>query len=818
MISLAMRTIRHRGAAFAGAFVALLCAAALVCACGMLLETGLRGSVVPERYAGTPVVVTGDRFARETIRKSAEKTKTKTKAKPLAERAWVPVSLAERLRRLPGVSRVVTEVTFPLYVAGRPFEGHGWESAALTPFTLGAGRAPRADGEVAVEAGAGLRPGARVPVRTPAGDRTYLVTGVTAQDLPGRETLFLSPAEARRLAGRPGMVSAVGVFPAVDVSAALREAAAAPGGVPALAATGDERGAVEFPDAEQARVRLISLGGALGGTSLLVAILVVVGTSALSVQQRQREIALLRAVAATPRQVRKMLGGEALLVGAVAGLIGAAAGIGLGFWLCSRFVALGAMPPNLRLVVSPFPVFAALAATVAAAWAASRLSARRAVRIRPVEALGEVALPAALLPTGRLVAGLLCIGGGLALTLVLSSLSTEAAASPVTMLTALVWTVAVALLGPLVARVAATLLGAPLRAFRASGHLAAANLRAGAPRLASIIAPLSLMVAMTCTILFTQTTVEDAARREAAAGTVAGHVLGPHLPSGAAAALRGLPGVEAVTEVLHTSVRVGLEKYGAQGVTGEGLGRTLDLGVVTGRLDGLDEDAVAVSRTAAERLGVRVGGRLRLTLGDGTPADLRVTAIYRRGLGFGDLTLSHALVARHVDDPLGTALVSAPSLTRADLARAVPGAGVAETAGAAWAGPANAEVNYVAMGLIIAFTAIAVVNTLAMSTSARSRELALLRLVGTTRRQARRMLGLETLVALAVAVALGTGIALVTLTAFSTGMTGSAMPYVPPLGYLAVVGAAALLALAATALPARVVLGRHPAEAVGARE
>ncbi|GAB2467010.1 ABC transporter permease [Streptosporangium sandarakinum] len=816
MISLAMRTIRHRGAAFAGAFVALLCAAALVCACGMLLETGLRGSVAPERYAGTPVVVTGDRFARETIRKSAEKTKTK--AKPLAERAWVPVSLAERLRRLPGVSRVVTEVTFPLYVAGRPFEGHGWESAALTPFTLSAGRAPRTDGEVAVEAGAGLRPGARVPVRTPAGDRTYLVTGVTAQDLPGRETLFLSPAEARRLTGRPGMVSAVGVFPAVDVSAALREAAAAPGGVPALAATGDERGAVEFPDAEQARVRLISLGGALGGTSLLVAILVVVGTSALSVQQRQREIALLRAVAATPRQVRKMLGGEALLVGAVAGLIGAAVGIGLGFWLRSRFVALGAMPPNLRLVVSPFPVFAALAATVAAAWAASRLSARRAVRIRPVEALGEVALPAALLPTGRLVAGLLCAGGGLALTLVLSSLSTEAAASPVTMLTALVWTVAVALLGPLVARVAATLLGAPLRAFRASGHLAAANLRAGAPRLASIIAPLSLMVAMTCTILFTQTTVEDAARREAAAGTVAGHVLGPHLPSGAAAALRGLPGVEAVTEVLHTSVRVGLEKYGAQGVTGEGLGRTLDLGVVAGRLDGLGEDAVAVSRTAAERLGVRVGGRLRLTLGDGTPADLRVTAVYRRGLGFGDLTLSHALVARHVDDPLGTALVSAPSLTRADLARAVPGTGVAETAGAAWAGPANAEVNYVAMGLIIAFTAIAVVNTLAMSTSARSRELALLRLVGTTRRQARRMLGLETLVALAVAVALGTGIALVTLTAFSTGMTGSAAPYVPPLGYLAVVGAAALLALAATALPARVVLARHPAEAVGARE
>ena len=52
MISLTMRMLRHRKAAFAGAFVALLCAAALVCACGMLLETGLRASITPERYAG----------------------------------------------------------------------------------------------------------------------------------------------------------------------------------------------------------------------------------------------------------------------------------------------------------------------------------------------------------------------------------------------------------------------------------------------------------------------------------------------------------------------------------------------------------------------------------------------------------------------------------------------------------------------------------------------------------------------------------------------------------------------------------------------
>ncbi|WP_329088590.1 ABC transporter permease [Streptosporangium sp. NBC_01469] len=846
MISLTMRTLRHRKAAFAGAFVALLCAAALVCACGMLLETGLRASITPERYAGTPVIVTGDQFARQTTREP--KGKVKTKAKPLSERAWVSASLAERLRQVPGVSRVVTEVTFPAYVAGRRFQGHGWESAALTPFTLRSGREPRAVGEVVVEAASGFSVGARVPVRTVAGSRTYLVTGVTAQNLPSQDTLFFATAESRRLAGRPGQVSAIGVFPEVDVSAALKDAAlkdaaptgAAPTGaapadavrkgaaaadgrgaapdVRALAYTGDERGTVEFLDAEESRVRLISLGGAIGGTSLLVAVLVVVGTFALSIQQRQREIALLRAVAATPRQVRAMLGGEAVLISVVAGVLGSAAGVGLGFWLRSRFVALGAMPENLRLVVSPIPMFAALLTTMVAAWAAARLSARRAVRIRPVEALGEAELPAARMPRGRMVAGLLCTAVGVALTLLLSALSTEAASGPVTMLTALVWTIAVALLGPVIARTATALLGVPLRASRVGGYLAAANLRAGSKRLASVITPLSLMVAMTCTILFVQTTMGHAAQEQATAGTRAEHILGPHVPSSTAAAVREVPGVEAVTEVLRTSVRVGLDKYGAQAVTADGLANTMDLGVVAGKLDDLDNGSVAVSRTAAERLGVSVGAKIRLTLGDGTPAELRVIALYNRGLGFGELTLSHALVAGHVDDPLGTVLVAAPSLTRADLERAVPDAGVLDRAQAAEAGAANAEVNYVAMGLIIAFTAIAVVNTLAMSTSARSRELALLRLVGTTRRQALRMLRLETLTAVAVAVTIGTAIALITLSAFSTGMTGSAVPYVPPLTYLAVISVAAALALVATALPARLALSRRPVEAIGARE
>ncbi|WP_207913934.1 ABC transporter permease [Micromonospora sp. KC213] len=559
MMSFAWKTLRHRKAGFAGAFVALLCAAALVTACGMLLETGLRGSVAPERYAGTPVIVAGDQYARMT------KKSGKEKAKILSERRWISASLAEEIGRIPGVTKVVTEVTFPY--AG--FTAHGWESAALTPFTLAQGRAPSAADEVVVDA---RHSGRAIP--------GYRVVGVTAQALPNQDTIFFSTDTARRLAGHAGQVTAIGVFPRVDV--------AVPG---AVTYTGDERGAVEFPDAENARIRLISLGGALGGTSLLVAILVVVGTFALSMQQRRSEIALIRAVGATPRQARHLIGREALLISMIAGLIGSGSGILLGFWLRAVFVDLGAVPDNLRLVLSPFPSIVAALTTLVAAWVAARISVRRATTIRPVEALGETAMPTARLPWVRLVAGLLVTAGAVTLTIVLSSLSTEAASSPVTMLTALLWTTAVALLGPLIARVVTAL---PLRGPGVAGYLARKNLRAETGRFASLITPLTLVTAMTCTILFMQTTVEHAAQGERNAGVRADYVLGPGTSAGA---VREIPGVRAATEVLHTSVRINLGRYSAQAVTPEGLAQTMDLKVMVGSLDGFGNTSAAISRT-----------------------------------------------------------------------------------------------------------------------------------------------------------------------------------------------------------------------------
>ncbi|MEV6952965.1 ABC transporter permease [Streptomyces sp. NPDC051183] len=843
MLRYALQTVRDRKAGFLGAFVALLCAAALVTACGTLLETGLRGKIGTERYAATPVLVSADQNVHQTTVKEKkgdpQKTKTKHKAKPVAERAWLPASTVDAVRTVPGVERAVPELTFqavPLVkgsAAEVPSYGHSWTSAALTPFTLAEGRAPQGAGEVVIDRGlaarAGLRTGSELTVQATGEPKSYTVRGVAKTpggDLVRQGALFFSDAEAQRLAARDGQVSAIGVLPApgVDAGRLAGQVAQALKGTTAQVNTGDERGPAEFLDAAGARVKLVSMGGAMGGTSLLVAILVVVGTFALSVQQRYRELALLRAIAATPKQLRRMIGREALLVGLAAGVAGAFAGLPLAAWLYGRFVDGGVVPANLERTAGIFPMFAAVGASLFGAWAAARITGRRIARIRPAEALAEAAVERARPAWARIGTGVLLLAAGAVLVAVLSTLRTEPASTPVTFLAVVVLAGAVSLLGPLVVRGAAALLAGPLKLAGTGGHLATANLRGNATRMASAVTPLALLIGMTCTVLLATPTLGDAARAQAREGVKAGWVLagqGPGVTGGAAERIRRTPGVTAATEVVHTSVRVGLTKYAAQGVTPAGLTRTWDPAVTGGSLADFGDRSAAVSELAADQLGLGPGSPLKLTLGDGTPVTLTVSAVYARGLGFGDLTLPHALVAAHVDNPLASSVLVAaePGTGREELAAAVqgfPGVRVLSAQDAdrvrAERQAAGAEINLLAMGLVLAFTAIAVANTLAMSTAERLREFAMLRLAGATRRQVRGMLRTEAVSVLLMGTVLGSGIALAVLTAFSVGMTGTAAPAVMPVAYALVVGVAGLLALVATALPGRVALRVPPVE------
>jgi putative ABC transport system permease protein len=225
-----------------------------------------------------------------------------------------------------------------------------------------------------------------------------------------------------------------------------------------------------------------------------------------------------------------------------------------------------------------------------------------------------------------------------------------------------------------------------------------------------------------------------------------------------------------------------------------------------------------MSEVAAQ--GRHIGAAVQATLGDGTGARLRLLAIYSRGTGFGDTLLDFGDVASHVDDPLAKTVLIRATLTLDQLRARTGGFPGLTVLGRTGFGAVQAaqqrtstEVNLVFMGLIIVFTAIAVINTLAMSTHSRSREIALLRLAGTTRRQTRHILVSELGLIVAVATVLGTGAAWLALMAFSAGMTGSGVPVIAPGTYALIVAGATSLGLVGTAVPVWFVLRRNPTRA-----
>jgi putative ABC transport system permease protein len=488
MLRMALASLRLRKGAALGGLLALFFAAAMVCACGVLLETGLRGTIAPGRFASAPVVVTGDQQIHWVdTRKKHGKTKKKVKSKDLAERVRLPASIGARLRTVHGAT-VVSDRTFTAElfradhtfidgVDGKPTHGHNWSAAQLTPYTILSGQAPEADSEIVLDfslaAKADLVVGDRIGVQSTGPPETFTVSGIAQAQSPVTQesAMFFSESEATTLAAHGDSVAAYGVFGAS--AEAVRDALS---GTTAKVVTGDDRGAAALPGAAAAKTRLISMSGAIGGTALIVAMLVVVGTFTLSIQQRYRELALLRAIGATPRQVRRLINCEALVLGLLAGVSGAAAvGLPLANLIHREFVSYGTVPDAIRLTRSPFPVIGSALVTLLAALVASRISARRITRIRPAEALSEASVERRTIAPGRTIAGAVATAGGVLVSVLLTNLHTEPAALPVTYLCVLLWMIAVALLGPLVARAGVAVLGIVWRASPVGGFLAAKN-------------------------------------------------------------------------------------------------------------------------------------------------------------------------------------------------------------------------------------------------------------------------------------------------------------------------------------------------------
>src|SRR5829696_7057809 len=819
MLRLALLSGRGRLGTFAGALVALIAASVLTTAWGMQLESVLRGHPPVERYAGAAAVVTGQQIVGP------------DHDVPLSERARVNASLAGRLAAVPGVSKAIADVSVPASLGGRDALAHGWSSAALTPYVLNAGRSPVVPDEVVTGYPAAL--GKKLRLGSTEASRSVTVVGVARpRHLVKRQTaIFLTDSEAARLAGHPGRVDAIGVLAAPGFDAERLRAAA--GGAAVL--TGDERGRAEYPELLLSRTELIAVTASFGGMALFIALFVVASTMGLSIQQREREIALLRAVAATPGQIRRMIGWEAAIVGLIGSALGVWPGMVLGEELGHALVRHGIVPSSFTVDASWIPGAAAVVAGVAIALLAVLAAGRRAARVRPTLALADAAVEPRLIGPGRLIGGVLALAGAVPLFAVSTTTHIPETAAATSEMTAIMLVLAVGFLGPIAARLGAKLVGPPLAALApVGGFLASANLGAATRRFSSASTPLVLSVAMSCTLLFSSTTMDHAVSQERHAG-LSGELAitssGPGLPSAALADARATPGVRSAVALTPTtlgpSLGVSDDVMPAQILDG-GPGGGLDAGVTAGSLNALQGDAIALGRHRADAAHARVGDRVAVTLGDGSHAHATVAAIYSRELAFGDALLAPELAAGHQTSPLlGTVLVRADRSAAVAgrlraLARRYPGIRVRDRASVATASDADRELNrwlgplFVVM--IFAFTSIAVLNTLAMIALRRGRELGLLRLVGATHRQVRAMARWEAGLIVAIGLGLGLAITAVALLPLSHALTGSLRPYIP-LGQLAaILGGSALLALVALALPTRRALRSRPVEAIGVGE
>src|SRR4051795_11987634 len=407
MLRLALLSGRGRLGTFTGALVALAASSALVMAGSMPLEAALRSHPPVERYAGATAVVTGQQIVG------------RDHDVPLGERARVDSGLAARLAAVPGVRAAIADVTVPARLRTRTTLAHGWSSAALTPYVLSSGRAPARPGEVVTGYRAEL--GAKLRLASTEASRTATVVGVARPRRPVREqtAIFLTDGEAARLAGHPGRVDAIGVLAAPGFDAA-RLHKAAPG---AVVLTGDGRGRAEYPELQAARTTLIAVTAAFGGLALFIAIFVVASTMGLSIQQREREIALLRAVAATPGQIRRMIAWEAVVVGLVGSVAGIWPGIVMGRALADGLVRHGIAPADLTVSAGLLPIAAALGGGVIAALLAVLGAGRRAARVSPTRALAQAAVEPRLLGPGRVIGGLVALAGAAPLFAVAASTS-----------------------------------------------------------------------------------------------------------------------------------------------------------------------------------------------------------------------------------------------------------------------------------------------------------------------------------------------------------------------------------------------------------
>jgi putative ABC transport system permease protein len=713
----------------------------------------------------------------------------------------------------------------PVGGSGPPTYVYSWgEDPRLNPFRIddGDGRAPRAADELVLDTATaesgGFRLGDRVGVQFPTGTETFDLVGIASfgdsDNLAGATIAVVPLDTAQRVLGLDGRVSLVDVIAADGVDPGTlveRLTPTLPVGVEAV--TGDEQTAEAIAGFTEG---LDFLGAALlafAAVAVLVGAFIIHNTFRIVVAQRVRELALLRALGASRRQVVTMVLAEAVAVAVVASLVGLGLGIGVAQVIRAGMDAVGLGPPEGPLTLLPRTVVVALLVGILVTAASALLPAVRASRVAPVAAMQSVAARQVERPArpwwrlGVLAVGAVVVAAGLATGL--TALTATGAA---------VALVSVLLLAPVLTRPVAAVVGSPLRG--PVGRLARENATRDPRRTSATASALVIGIALVVfTAIFAASTKQSVRESLEAAfpGDLAVAAVNPYLTVSPSAqeAVRESADVAVASPVRTAPGRVDGGEASVTAVEGATAGRVLDAGA-TVELAELGGGVLAPAATVEEGT-VSLGDIVTVQLSAAAEVEAPVVGTHE-GSGLGDWVVDSSTWERLGGSPDATLLLVA-------LADGVPrdqGQVSVESALESFplldvkttsdqVGDAVAQVDaflvlftgLLALALLIAVLGIA--NTLALSVVERTREIGLLRAVGMSRGQVRVMVAGESVVTALFGAVVGsvTGLALgrVVVAALDDQGLGS---FAVPVGEMLVwLGLAAVAGVVAAALPAR---------------
>jgi len=650
-------------------------------------------------------------------------------------------------------------------------EGGNYWGAKDPRYPLTSGSAPHGGNQVAIDSRTAERAGYKVgdtirisvdgPVLRPT------VTGIFTTDdgnvAAGGSLALFDTATAQRLFGKPGTYDEIDVKAASGTSQTALKAGLDRALGTQLVETTTGR---QLAD-DQAQSISSSMSGlkqgllVFAGIALFVGTFIIANTFTMLVAQRTKELALLRAVGASRRQVTRSVLIEAFVVGAVAGITGLIAGIGIGAGLRALMGTLGATVPDGPLVISPGTVASALVVGVVITMVAAWLPGRRAAKIPPVAAMSSVHAKAT---TKSLVLrntlGALFSAAGVAVVLAATTMNGSDGQAPMG-IGAVLLIVGVFILTPLLSRPLIAAAAPVLRIFGISGKLARQNSvrnpRRTAATASALMIGLTLITGMTVMAGSLQKSIDKMASSSIKADYVVSMANGNELSPNVDRKLESTSGVTATSPLRNAPSRIdGTTEY-LTGVNGAAIGELTDL-KVTGGTFKVAGTQVVVDKETAKSHGWRAGSAFTAHYEDGKSSRLTVAGVYEGNQLIRGILLDNTTLTPHQTDPADMQVLvktadGASSSTKDTLEKALgtnPAIRVQDkqdlsnSIAKSFTLILNMVYGLLAMAVIVAV--LGVINTLAMSVFERSQEIGMLRAIGLDRKAVKRMVRLESLV------------------------------------------------------------------------